>query len=49
MDAPAYRWREGHLEPIHHTHHVRLDDLLGVERQKQILLQNIRQFVAGHP
>lgn len=49
LNAPAYRWREGQLEPIYRTHHVRLDDLLGMERQKGTLLQNIRQFVAGHP
>lgn len=49
MDAPAYRWRDGQLEPIHATHQVRLDDLLGVDRQKETLLRNTRQFVAGHP
>lgn len=49
MDAPAYRWRDGQLEPIHATHSVRLDDLLGIERQKETLLRNTRQFVAGHP
>ena len=49
LDAPAYRWREGRLEPIQAAHRVLLEDLLGIERQKAILLRNIRQFVAGHP
>jgi len=49
MDAPAYRWRDGQLEAVHATHRVHLDDLLGIDRQKETLLRNTRQFVAGHP
>lgn len=45
----AYRWRAGRLAPIAHAQQPKLADLLGVERQKQLLLQNTSQFVAGAP
>jgi predicted AAA+ superfamily ATPase len=48
-DAPAYRWRNGGLQPIAYPSQVRLEDLLGIDRQKGELLQNTRQFVAGAP
>lgn len=47
--ALAYRWREGRLQPVAHPHPVRLDELLGIDRQKAAALQNTRQFVAGRP
>ncbi|MBI2383312.1 MAG: ATP-binding protein [Gammaproteobacteria bacterium] len=47
--ALAYRWRNGRLEPIAAPHRVRLDDLLHVERQKEALVANTRQFVQGLP
>lgn len=45
----AYRWRHNEIQPIDHVQKVELDDLLGVERQKSLLVQNSRQFVTGRP
>lgn len=45
----AYRWRNGSLHAIAHVHQPQLDALLGIERQKQALVQNLAQFVAGRP
>ncbi len=51
--ATAYRWRQNHhagyLEPITRPDPIRLDDLLGIERQKQAVVQNLAQFLAGVP
>ena len=47
----AFRWRKsgghGHLQPVAHPHKIRLTDLRGVDRQKQLIEQNTRQFVTG--
>lgn len=53
-DAIAWRWRKsnggpGRLEAIRRFNKVRLADLLHVERQKQALERNTRQFLAGLP
>ncbi|HUP92151.1 MAG TPA: ATP-binding protein [Solimonas sp.] len=45
----AWRWRDRALQPLAHPQAVRLDDLLGIERQKAALVQNARQFVEGRP
>ncbi len=45
----AFRWRAGKLAPIPAVQKPRPDDLLGIDRQKQLLLQNTAQFVAGSP
>ena len=45
----AWRWRHGSLQPIAHVQHQPLATLLGVDRQKALLVQNIGQFVAGRP
>lgn len=45
----AFRWRHNEIQPIDHVQKVRLDDLLGIERQKSVLIQNSRQFVTGRP
>jgi predicted AAA+ superfamily ATPase len=51
----AYRWRRrpgrntGVLQPVAHPHAIRLDDLLGIDRQKAELDRNTRQFVKGLP
>ena len=45
----AYRWRHSTLVPITHVQAVMLDDLLGIERQKAALVQNVQQFVQGRP
>lgn len=49
----AFRWRRkgNHtgIEPVAHVHRIRLRDLHGIDRQKQLVEQNTRQFVQGHP
>jgi uncharacterized protein len=52
--AIAYRWRRrgsgaGRLQPVAHPHRIRLEDLLGIDRQKTELDRNTRQFVRGLP
>jgi predicted AAA+ superfamily ATPase len=51
--ANAAVWRRhamsGHLEPVHEGAAVALDDLLGIDSQKEILVENTRQFIAGFP
>ncbi len=51
--AIAYRWRKvnqvGYLFPVRRPHRVRLDDLRRVERQKEEIDRNTRQFVGGLP
>ncbi len=52
-DAIAWRWRSGNgtprLEAITRFNPVRLDDLLHIDRQKEALERNTRQFLAGLP
>ncbi len=53
-DAIAWRWRKrgdgpGRLEAIRRFNPVRLADLLYIERQKDALERNTRQFLAGLP
>ncbi|WP_321367869.1 ATP-binding protein [uncultured Desulfuromusa sp.] len=49
----AANWRRysfaGYLEAINDLDPVTLDDLLGIDKQKQILEDNTRQFVRGFP
>jgi predicted AAA+ superfamily ATPase len=50
--AFRYRKRGGHigvLEPVRHVARIELDDLKEVDGQKEKLLRNTRQFVAGLP
>jgi len=49
--AFRYRKRNGHaqLEPVRHVARIRLADLKEVEPQKDKLLRNTAQFVAGKP
>lgn len=52
LEAPptlAYRWRHSTLVPITHVQPVALDELLGIERQKAALVQNVQQFVQSRP
>ena len=48
----AFRYRKragsGRLEPVRHVASIRLDELREVEPQKERLLRNTAQFVAGH-
>jgi len=49
--STAFRWRRrsgvGRIEPVRHVATIRLDALVEVEPQKQRLLRNTEQFVAG--
>ncbi len=49
--APAYRWRKssgrGYLHSVLRPHGIRPLDLIGVDRQRKLVEQNTRQFVAG--
>jgi uncharacterized protein len=49
----AWRWRRhtrgGYLQPVRRPHAIQLDDLQGIDRQKQELDRNTRQFVRGLP
>jgi predicted AAA+ superfamily ATPase len=49
----AANWRRhslaGFLEPVPNVEGIRLDDLLGIERQKEAVEANTRQFLAGFP
>lgn len=51
--APAFRWRReggrGWLQAVSKPHRIRLCDLQGIDRQKDILTRNTRQFVHGLP
>lgn len=51
--AVAFRWRKsgrtGFIQPVTHPHQIKPDALHGIERQKEQLDQNTRQFVQGHP
>lgn len=51
--STAFRYRRrgasGQLEPVRHVASIRLDDLKEVEPQKERLLRNTAQFVAGAP
>jgi len=47
--AVAFRWRGGRCEPVSRRHVIRLEDLLGVDSQKDQLARNTAQFVAGRP
>ena len=51
--TPAANWRRhsfaGYLEPIEYIEDTRLDDLIGIGRQKQIIEKNTRQFLRGYP
>ncbi len=57
-DAIAFRWRKkihgrdgssGHVEAIRNVHRITLGDLQGIDRQKKLVEQNTRQFLAGAP
>lgn len=53
-EGPAWRWRRNGnraagFEPVAHVVLPELDTLCGVDEQKETLLRNTRQFVAGLP
>ena len=49
----AANWRRhsfsGYLEPVKVTDNTRLEELLGVEEQKEIMVNNTKQFILGLP
>ena len=51
----AFRWRKrrgdmrGYLQPVRHTSSISLADLHNIDRQKEQIEQNTRQFVEGKP
>lgn len=51
--ARAFRWRKqnarGFLEAIANPHQIRLADLRNIDRQKELVDRNTRQFVQGLP
>ena len=55
--AISYRWRRrpgiagghGFLDPVKHVARIALDDIRHVDRQKEAIVRNTRQFVAGAP
>jgi len=47
--ASAFRWDLGKLVPVPQFHRISLDGLLCIEKQKQLVMQNTRQFVQGRP
>ena len=52
-NALAWRWRkkngQGFLQAVTHPHHLQLQDFLGIDDQKKVVVQNTRQFVQGLP
>ena len=49
--ADAFVWHSdgGRLEPVRHVNRVDLSLLQGIERQRDILLENTRRFARGYP
>jgi hypothetical protein len=47
--AAIWRQRKGYLRPVQHVDPVALDELVGINRQKQRLLDNTQRFVEGKP
>lgn len=47
--AAVWRPQKAYLRPIRHLDPISPDDLLGVDRQKQLLLRNTERFLAGKP
>jgi uncharacterized protein len=54
QNIPAFRWRKhshryGEFQPISHPHPIRLQDLQGIDQQKQQIDRNTRQFLQKKP
>ncbi len=52
--SSAYRWRlmqdeQGYLHAVKNPHEIHLNSLLNVETQKQAIVRNTAQFLAGKP
>jgi uncharacterized protein len=49
FSAPAYKWHQKQLRPIFELKAFSLNDLKGIERQKEKVIQNTLQFLHGFP
>jgi predicted AAA+ superfamily ATPase len=54
VNVSAFRWRKhnyliGEFQAIYHPHRIRLQDLQGIEKQKQQIDRNTRQFLQKKP
>jgi len=47
--AAVWRQRKEYLRPVLQTDPIRLDELLGIDDQKQQMIQNTERFLAGKP
>jgi len=47
--AAIWRQRKEYLRPVHQTDPIQLDDLLGIDGQKQQLVENTERFLDGKP
>lgn len=45
----AFKWQDKQLKPIHSLKNLALDDLKGIEKQKEKVIQNTLQFLKGLP
>ncbi|WP_180176518.1 MULTISPECIES: ATP-binding protein [unclassified Acinetobacter] len=49
FEASAYKWQNKQLNAIQQPKKIYLDDLKGIEKQKEKVIQNTRQFLKGLP
>ncbi|OTG83085.1 ATP-binding protein [Acinetobacter sp. ANC 4648] len=49
FSAPAFRWQDKQLKAIYQPKACHLDDLKGIEKQKEKVIQNTLQFLKGLP
>lgn len=49
FSAPAFKWQNRQLKAIQQPKAVYLDDLKGIEKQKEKVIQNTLQFLQGLP
>ncbi|RZJ22521.1 MULTISPECIES: ATP-binding protein [unclassified Acinetobacter] len=49
FEASAYKWQNQQLKAIQQPKKIYLDDLKGIEKQKEKVIQNTRQFLKGLP
>ena len=49
FSAIAFKWENGELKAIHQLKRIELNDLKGIERPKEKVLQNTEQFLNGLP
>jgi len=47
--AAIWRAKKEYLKPVEHFENITFDDLVGIERQKKVLIENSERFLAGLP